>query len=223
MVRAAEIAAVEASIGEARAEILAAEAVLASAGLRGREAEILSRGGGVTLRSPVAGLVTEVDAPLGAIREPGDGPLVRIAGGSAERVVARMALVPPEGARAEFVGPEGDPVPLVRLAVSPIADPRDGSREVFFALPPGAQVAAGSAGVVRTRLPPEPGAVAVPARALLLREGRSFAFVRRNGAVEEVQVEVLATGRGDALIRGSILPGDEVAADAFSLVAGGVR
>jgi len=221
MVRSADLAEIEAAIGEARAAALASRAVLASAGVQDAAARAIAEGGRITLRSPIEGIVTAVDASIGAVREPGGDPLVEVAGGRAERVAARTSMALPPQASLAFVPAGGAPVPVELVAASPLVDPRDGSREVFFTLPAGAQVSPGSSGVVRATLPPELGAVAVPQQAIALRDGGGVVFVRRGARVEEVPVEVLATGGDDALVRGALRAGDEVAADAASRSAGG--
>lgn len=212
LVRMAEIADVEAAMGEARAERLTARAILASAGLSERDGtSLLSGTGAIALRSPTAGVVVSVDAPLGAVREAAGGPLVRVAGEASTRLVARFPVTPPAGATFTFAPLDGSPVPVEAVSTSPIVDGRDGSREIFFR--PQGPVVSGATGTLKVDLP-EGGAVAVPARSLRLVEGIPTIYLREGEGEKPVSVVVLASTGAQALIRGDVRPGDLVAADA---------
>ncbi|HEY0839263.1 MAG TPA: efflux RND transporter periplasmic adaptor subunit [Vulgatibacter sp.] len=220
MARLADRAEADAALAEARAERLVASSILGAAGIEASGASRIVAGGGVvTLRSPIAGVVVSLDAPLGSIREAGGPPLARIAGGGAGRVVARMQSEIPEGASLFFVTGREAPVPLTLVSASPRIDPRDGTRELF--LEPSRPIAAGHSGSLRVTMPAgADGGVAVPALALFLEDGRAFVFRREGDGAQEVAVRVLASSGTDALVTGELEVGDEVAADAVHFGAG---
>ncbi|HWV38063.1 MAG TPA: efflux RND transporter periplasmic adaptor subunit [Vulgatibacter sp.] len=220
LARLADRAEAEGALGEARAEHLVASSILGAAGLSPKDASRLVEGGGVvTLRSPIAGVVVSVDAPIGSIREAGGAPLVRVAGTGPGRVVARAQALPPEDATLSFVSGRDEPVPLALLTASPLVDPHDGTRELF--LEPARPIPPGVSGVLRISLPEgSRGAVAVPALAVFLEEGEAFVFRREGDEAREVPVQVLASSGTDALVRGELSVEDEVAADAIHFGAG---
>ena len=180
---------------------------------------IVSSGGVVSIRSPIAGIVVSLDAPVGATREAGGRSLVRVAGSGASRVVARAQSTPPEGAILSFVSGRDEPVPLALLSASPLVDPRDGTRELF--LEPSREIPPGVSGVLRVTMPKGTSeAVAVPALAVFLEDGRTFVFRREGDEAREVPVRVLASSGTDALVTGELAAGDEIAADAVHFGAG---
>jgi biotin carboxyl carrier protein len=71
---------------------------------------------------------------------------------------------------------------------------------------------------------PATGGVLVPARALLLREGRPYVIRRREPEPQQVEVRVLLVTGADALVSpvgaSALQPGDEIAADAGPYSAG---
>ncbi|WP_169788839.1 efflux RND transporter periplasmic adaptor subunit [Vulgatibacter incomptus] len=218
LVRLADLAEVEAALGEAKAERLVARAILAGAGIGENEAgRLLSGSGTVPLRSPVAGVVVAIDAPLGSVREAGGVPLVRVAGEAGGRVVARMSGPIPDGAALSFVAGSGEPVPLTPISTSPRIDPRDGTRELF--LEPDRPLPSGTAGVLRISTPPELGAVAIPSLSLLFEGGEAFVFRQSGEGAERVIVRVLSSSGIDALVSGELKSGDSVAADAVHFAA----
>jgi len=220
LARLADRADAKAALGEARAEKLIASSILGAAGLSAGDASRLVSGGGVvTIRSPIAGVVVSIDAPVGSIRESGGKPLVRVAGSGPSRIVARSQAMPPEGSTLSFVSGRDEPVPLTLLTASPLVDPRDGTRELF--LDPARPIPPGVAGVLRVSMPKGSGeAVAVPALAVFLEDGETFVFRREGDEAKEIPVKVLASSGTDALVAGALSVGDEVAADAVHFGAG---
>lgn len=220
LARLADRAETEGALGEARAERLIASSILGAAGLPASEASrIVSSGGVVTIRSPIAGVVVTLDAPVGSTREAGGKPVVRVAGSGPSRVVARAQSTPPEGAALSFVSGRDEPVPLAMVSASPLVDPRDGSRELF--LEPAREIAPGASGVLRVTMPKGSGeAVAVPSLAIFLEDGETFVFRRDGDGAREVQVRVLSSSGTDALVVGDLAAGDEIAADAVHFGAG---
>lgn len=230
LARVDELAEVDMRMAEARADELRAQAVLRVAGLATAEAPALAASGGVvTLRAPLAGVVTSLDAPMGEARGPGDGPLARLAAPGAVRVEARLGPELPavSGLRYVFLGASGVEVPLVLAALSPTADARDGLRPAWFdpaqgkpsAVPSASPVLVpGVPGVLAGRLGPSSTEVIVPARAVGRRGGRPFVWRRKGEDGERVAVELALLSGGEALVRG-LHAGDLVAAEAPPEVA----
>jgi len=217
LTRASDLAEAEAALAEARAERLAAQAVLGGAGLSEADAsKLLSRGGATTLRSPIDGIVLAVDAPLGSVHEGGGPPLFRIGAASSGRVVARTSAPVPEGASFVWLGPDGSEVSLRLRATSPLVDPRDGTREVFFDAE--SPLRPGLAGKVQIRLGEGSRLVAIPARAVFLRDGEAHVHLLEPSGVREAQVRVVASSGSDAVVEG-LAPGARVAADAGRFAA----
>lgn len=217
LTRASDLAEAEAALAEARAERLAARAVLGGAGLSETDAsKLLARGGATTLRSPIDGVVLAVDAPLGSVHEGGGPPLFRIGAISSGRVVARTSAPIPENASFVWLGPDGSETPLRLRATSPLVDPRDGTREVFFDADSPLQP--GLAGKVQIRLPEGSRLVAIPARAVFLRDGEARVHLLEPTGVREAAVRVVASSGSDAVVEG-LAPGARVAADAGRFAA----
>jgi len=217
LVRAADLAEAEAALAEARAERVAALAVLGSAGLSEADARrLLARGGATTLESPIDGVVLSVDAPLGSVHEGGGPPLFRIGAASTGRIVGRASASIPENASFLWIGPDGTEVPLSLRARSPLVVPRDGTREVFFDAEVPLQP--GLSGKVQIRLPEGTAFAVVPARAVFLREGEARVYVLEAAGIREAPVRVITASGTDALVEG-LAPGARVASDAGRFAA----
>lgn len=252
LLRLAELAETEARIAEARAAQLEAQALLHVAGIAPTEAATLgSREGRVVLRSPIAGVVTSVSAALGQVAD-GGGALVRVAGSSEPRIEARLPPVLPARVRFELLLPGGGRRPLRLIERAPLVDSRDGTALAWLVptaapgcagdadskkAPPGdagdCELPAGLTVKLQVALPEDaaagPGAgdapVLLPARALLLREGKPYIIRRHEPKPQPVAVRVLLLTGADALVHTlgapALQPGDEIAADAGPYSAGG--
>jgi cobalt-zinc-cadmium efflux system membrane fusion protein len=213
MVKLSDLLEAETKLAEARADQQAALATLRAAELNGGDAVKLLQGNGqVALRSPIAGVVSEVHASLGETREPSAEPLARIAAEGETRIEARLVHGPPDGARFELRLPDGTRMAVKLLGRAPVVDSRDGTTPAWLAPEDARRLPAGLAG--RLAVLVDDAAVAVPARAVALEDGKPHVIRNRNGVPEKVGVEVLATSGADALVRGGLAAGDEVAADA---------
>ncbi|HET9598669.1 MAG TPA: efflux RND transporter periplasmic adaptor subunit [Anaeromyxobacteraceae bacterium] len=223
MVRLTELLETETRLAEARADQQGALALLRAAGLGADDAQrILAGGGEVPLRSPIAGVVTQVKTAIGEQREAAGEPMVRIAGEGDPRVEARVARTLPGTAEYELWLPTGERHPLRPVGRAPQVDARDGTTLVWFEpLRRGTRLVQGQTGKVKTRLEKEEKAVAVPARAVGLAEEGPYVVAHRGGKGERVRVEVIAATGSDALVRGALAIGDEVAAEAELAEAGG--
>jgi biotin carboxyl carrier protein len=213
LVKLSDLLEAETRLAEARAEQQTALGTLRAADLGAAEVPRLLDGSGeVAIRSPITGTVTEVRASLGETREPSGEPLARVAAAGASRVEARLAHAPPAGARFELHTAGGERYLLTALGQAPVVDGRDGTTAAWFLPAAGTRLPAGLAGTLVVRL--DESAAAVPARAVALEAGQAYVVLNGPGGPRRVRVEVLASSGADALVRGGVKPGDEVAADA---------
>ena len=231
LARLSDLAEVAASLSEASAAQREALSVLQGAGLSAGDAEALAEGGGkVTLRSPIAGVVTQVSASIGQLVEPGATPLLRIAGSGETRIEARLPLIDQTALRYEFVtARETTPIKLLQRA--PVVEPRDGMTQSWF-LPEGpTRLLAGQTGRLRVRIDArrsdEASLLLVPARALRLGADQTSVLRRRDGTSQEVRVVVAASAAGQALVKAEVptqlAVGDSVAVTAQLAPNGGAQ
>lgn len=212
LARALDVSEARASAAEAKADLQTARAVLLAAGLR--EADVpglLGGSGAVPLRAPVAGVVVEVQASLGASREPSGGPLVRLAAPGASRVEAHFPRAPPDGAWT-LVTPAGR-FPVTLVARAPAADERDGTFAAWFEPVDGRRVPAGTLGRVTLSGESQAGVVRLPAKAVRRLDGVPTVKTRRGGGTQ-VPVQVLGCPGAECLVAGALAPDDEVAVEA---------
>src|SRR5690606_36387726 len=104
-----------------------ARAVLRAAGVNPQTADALARGGALTLRAPVGGIVVELDAQPGEIREAAAGPLARTRGEGSARVEVRTPGACPAGDRAVPGLTDGRESPLRGEPVAVVIDPVAGT------------------------------------------------------------------------------------------------
>ncbi len=205
LARSLEVSEAFARVAEAKADLQAARAVLLGAGIReGDAATGLQRGGVLTLRAPVAGVVTRVSAVVGERREPSAGALVELASPGAVRIEARFNQPPAPGS-FEFEANDAR-VPLRLLNSSPAADPKDGTFLVWFEPIGVVPLSAGRLGRVLRLGAQGGGAMRVPALALYRVAGVAQVETRRGA----VTVEVLRCEAKTCLVQGALEVADEV-------------
>lgn len=223
LARLSEMADVDGGIADARANQQIALATLKIAGLGPKDAGNLAASGGkITLKSPVGGIVTEIDAVIGESREPTSLPIARIERAGSARIEARFSQQPPTNANYAFIGPLGQSISLQLVSQAPSVSGRDGTLAAWFEAREAIQLPHGTLGKVRVIPDVKSGAVAVPATAVAMKNGRSIVILRKTNAV--LPVKVLSTSGADAIISGDLTAGDEVAADAsLSLVIRGEK
>lgn len=220
LARSAELGEVEARLADARADAQSARATLRAAGVSDAQARALLEGSGsIPLKSPIAGMVTAVDARLGETRAPEGGPLFEIAGTGASRVEARLTLAPPPEAGFELVLPDGRRTALQLEALSPRVDPNDGTRQAWL-LPEGDGALPPPGASVRVRVRPPTSWRSVPARAVTMTPAGPTVVVRENGAVRAQVVKVLAASGAEVVVDG-LGAAPEVAADAAQAMPSG--
>lgn len=202
LAKSLDVSEAAARVAEAKADLQAARAILLSAGVRdGDAAALLSGNGSLSLKAPVAGVVTQVSASVGESREPSAGPLLSLSSTAPTRVEARFTHAVPDG-EYEFVG-HGGSTALALVSRAPGADPRDGTFLAWFE--PKRELAAGSLGRVVRRGGSDGGLFKVPARALVRVDGAARVETKKGSvAVEVVRCDV------DCVVRGALSVGDEV-------------
>ena len=230
IVDAAQLFELESRVATLRADRASALATLRAAGVAPAEAGRVLSSGVVVLRAPVAGIVREVHAIPGEVREAGGQPYVHIAGGAAVRVETRFAVRPPEGAHFEIVTSAGEHISVEEPPIASVASPTDGTTTVWIALPLTSTLAPRER--VRVRVLPQtmPGAATmleVPLRAIRRESsptGAATALVLRLRANVEARVPVVvhAASGASALVTsvepGALADGDEVRSDAAALL-----
>lgn len=200
LARVAELAEVEAQLATARADSQAARATLRASGVSDKLAEGLVSGDGVvTLRSPIAGLVSSVDAVVGEVRDPSGKTLVTVVGEGEGRVEARLPSSVGPAARFSFVsGAQARAIELI--SISPRLEAADGSRLAWFSVPD-AGLSIGATG--RVRIGADPSWRVVPARALFDVDGRTRVRARtKDGTPALVDVRVIARSGAEAVVDG---------------------
>lgn len=201
-----------AMVAELRAVRDRAAATLLASGVDPRRARIVARRGYLTLRAPVAGIVTEVNARPGEIREPGGRPFARIVGTAPARVEVRTTAPWPLASEVRFEALDGRSFSLSPTPLATVLDPDDGTRLSWFApRDEPLRLRDGVRGLARLTASPE--VWEVPLGAVSQRTGVSWLIRRREGEVSEVAVEVVAASGASALVVGPIREHDEVAAD----------
>lgn len=219
LARLSDLAEVMASLSEAGAAQREALSVLLGAGLSAREAASLADSDGkVLLRSPIAGVVTQVSASIGQLVEPGGTPLARIAGSGETRVEARLPLLAPMALRYELITPQGT-TRLTLLRRAPVLDPRDGMAQTWLLPESPSALLPGQSGRLRVRVGdmPESGAplLLVPSRALRLGGEQATVLRYRGGAV---RIAVVASAAGQALVKPEV-PAELTTTDRVAVAA----
>lgn len=218
LVGAADVFELERSLGALSAERRLALATFKAAGVDPRQrAEVLRRGT-VVLRSPIAGVVSHLDATPGAVVEPG-GRLATVLGRAPARVEVALAESLPVGLGLEFVGSDGSRFALGSEPVATAIEPGLGRTIAWYEPQDGEPRADGLRGRVVVHADAQ-GLLEVPSGALRLHEGRAF-VARRTASdePEQVEVEVLRSSGTSALVRSTTLQrGDAVAMDSTTVL-----
>ena len=188
-----------------------AGAMLRAAGLEPRDSAALLRSGTLTLRAPVAGVVVELPARTGEIREAGAGPLARIFGEAAARVEVRTSEAWPAASSLAFEASDGRTIALTPAPIATVIDPHDGTRVSWYAPTEPILLPDGLSGTARMAAADD--VWEVPVGAVAQRTGESELLRRRGSSQETVSVDVLGTSGASALVRGPLAEGDRVAAD----------
>lgn len=205
LARLSDLAEVAALLADASAAQREAQSVLQGAGLSPADASALSDGGGkVTLRSPIAGVVTQISASIGQMVEPSGSPLLHIVGAGETRVEARLPMLDPAVLSYELLTTARS-VPLVLLQRAPALDPRDGTAPGWFQPAVGAGLLPGQTGRLRVRVTQVAGQAdalwLVPTRALALGGEQARVVRLRQGHKQTIPVTVVTSTGGQALVQ----------------------
>lgn len=222
LARLSDLAEVAASLSEASAAKREAQSVLQGAGLSPTDAGPLSEGGGkVTLRSPIAGVVTQITASIGQMVEPSGAALLHIVGGGETRIEARLPILDLATLRYELVTPQRS-LPLTFVQRAPALDPRDGTAPCWFLPPASAGLVPGQTGRLRVRIASSANDSnplwLVPTRALALGREQAHVLRLRDGKTQAVPIVVLASALGHAVVR-SPAAADLTATDRVAVAA----
>lgn len=218
LVGAADVFELERSLGALSAERRLALATFKAAGVDPRQRGELLRRGTVVLRSPIAGVVSHLDASVGAVMDPG-GRLATVLGRAPARVEVVHTEPLPAGLPLEFVGNDGSRFALRTEPVATAVEPGLGRALAWYEPEDGEPRADGLRGRVRVLAQTE-GLYEVPRGALRLHEGRAHVARRGPGdEPEEVEVQVLRSSGSSALVRSAALKlGDDVAIDSTTVL-----
>lgn len=211
LARQSQVFELEARVAELEARRGLALAQVRSAGLSAADKRSLASTGRVVLRSPVAGVVTDVHVHLGQTVSPDGHPLVQVQGQGSARVEVQLPSPVPEGAALDLVAYDGARHGLDPAPVASVVDPETGTLRAWFALKEG-RLPSGLRGTVEVRASDRAWS-SVPSRAVVEREQGPSVFVRRGGRTFWVPVEVQAKSGADAVVQGDLQKGDEVLAD----------
>jgi membrane fusion protein, heavy metal efflux system len=205
LAKSLDVSEAAARVAESKADLQAARAILLSAGVRDSDAAALLAGNGsLSLKAPVAGVVTQLSASVGESREPSAGPLVSLSSAGPTRVEARFTQSVADG-HYDFIGAQGT-VSLTLLSRAPVADARDGTFLAWFE--PAQELPAGSLGRVVLRGSASGDVFRVPARAIQRVDGASRVETKKGVVV----VEVARCEAVDCFVRGGLSVNDEVSA-----------
>ncbi len=211
------------SLADLNVERARALAVLQAAGIGPARAQAALRAGRTSLESPIAGVVREIDAHLGEVRDVTGPPLVVVIGLAPARIEARLTRPLPEGAELFFV-PLGLPPIALRARVDATAiDPNDGTRITWIAPNEPIELPDGLRGTLQIHVT-RAGVVEISANAITHDREGPFVVRRTDTGNERVRISVLASGGASALVEAlgewQLSIGDSIATDVSVLLRG---
>ncbi|MEX1365336.1 MAG: efflux RND transporter periplasmic adaptor subunit [Nannocystaceae bacterium] len=226
LVGAADVFELERSLGALSADRRLALATFKAAGVDPRQRGEVLRRGTVMLRSPVAGVVSHLDATPGAVIEPG-GRLATVLGRAPARVEVALSQPLPPGLRLEFVGADGSRFALRPEPVATAIEPGLGRTLAWYEPADGEPRSDGLRGRVVVHAEAD-DLLQVPRGALRLYEGRAYVARRppstdaeagHDAEPERVEVQVLRSSGASALVRSATLKlGDSIAVDSQTVL-----
>lgn len=220
------------ALDSARAGQVSAEKALAASEAQlgvidAQRAEIMRQIARTEVRAPASGLVLSRSATLGAVVSASGGPLFRMAVDGEFELAARvaetdLARVRPEMPAEVTVAGAADPVKARVRRISPEVDRASRLGEVRIALPAEANARAGNFARGEIELSRRDG-IAVPAAALVYRDGEAFLQVVADGVVDTVPVEPGVRDGALVEVRSGVSAGQEIVSRAGTFVADGDR
>ncbi|MEY4576529.1 MAG: hypothetical protein RL701_1232 [Pseudomonadota bacterium] len=200
LARGGELAEAKARLAEVKASEREAQAVIDSVISSG----VRRKGKDYVVVAPIAGIVVFVDAPIGSVRGPSDGPICLIAHGAATRVEARFGFTLPSGLSFELWANDQRVSSLVLVAQSPEINAGDATRLAWFDLVQPTQLVPGTTVQLRPLL--QPGTWVVPRSAI----SRSLPLEVNTAERGRVPLELLTELGSEALVRGALRADDLV-------------
>ena len=185
-------------------------ATLRAASTTPQEASRSLRDGFTTLRAPIGGVVSEVMASIGEVRDVTGASFATIVVPVPARIEVRFAHAIPAEAALRFVGADGVSTALEPTPIASVIDPEDGTQRVWLAAANGAPLPTGLRGRVVVSLDETSTVVEIDAAALVLVAGEAFVDKRAASGVERIAVEVITASTTRALVRAALVPGDRL-------------
>ena len=195
-------------VSELEADRARSLAVLQSAGVSAASARSMLAEGKISLRAPIAGIITALDAHLGEVREPASEPFARLAADALSTIEIRSPEAPPNGATATFEAQDGRRFPLHTPASTTAIDPTDGTHLAWFVTDPPAPLPHGLRGRIRFSFS---DAWEIPPTSILKDHARAHVIRRGPSRDENVEVEILAVLGDRAIVRAALTDADSVA------------
>lgn len=211
LARQSEVFELEARIAELEAQESLAGAQLRSRGLGAAERRGLAGAGRVVLRSPVAGVVTDVHVHVGQTVSADGHPLVQVQGQGSARVEVQLPAPLPEVAQVALRGHDGRRYPLRTPAVATVVDPETGTLRAWFELAD-ARLPSGLRGQVEVSAT-KGSWFEVPSRAVVGRGDEAKVYRRREQSASWVSVRVQTGSGASVTVQGELQTEDEVLAD----------
>lgn len=185
-------------------------ATLRAASITTQEASRSLREGFTTLRAPIGGVVSEVTASIGEVRDASGASFATIVVPVPARIEVRFVHAIPSEASLRFVGADGSSTALAPTPIARVIDPEDGTQRVWLAAASEASLPTGLRGRVVVSLDATSAVVEVDAAALVLVAGEAFVEKRTDSGTERVAVEVITASTTRALVRAALVPGDRL-------------
>lgn len=200
LARGADIADVRMRLAEAQASEEEANAHLRAVSQSG----IVMRGDHAELRAPIAGVITNVDAPIGASVDVSSTPLVSIVASHGRRLEARVPFPITSDVHMSWLRDDGGRSILTFVGQAPEVAASDGMQLTWFDSPD----VAGVAGSVAALSASVDNAWIVPNEALAVQATGSELRTREHGNVHVTELFHLG---GSCVVRGPLEAGDYVA------------
>ena len=185
-------------------------ATLRAASITPQEASRSLRDGFTTLRAPIGGVVSEVMASIGEVRDATGASFATIVVPVPARIEVRFAHAIPAEAALRFVGADGVSTVLEPTPIASVIDPEDGTQRVWLAAANATPLPTGLRGRVVVSLDETSTVVEIDAAALVLVGDEAFVEKRVEAGVERIPVEVITASTTRALVRAALVPGDRL-------------
>lgn len=198
-------------VAELEAQQGLAQSKVRSAGLSAQDRRQLSRSGHLSLVTPVAGIVTDVNIHLGSTINPDGQVLVHVQGRGSSRVEAQLPSALPAGATLEFSSLRGETLALNPGPLASAVDPDSGTLRMWFALSQ-ERLNSGLRGTLVVRAEGNDW-YEVPAQAVVKKGGQSSIFVKRGATPQWMPAALRLSTGATAIVQAGLQDGDHVLAN----------